>query len=205
MSRQAGRQIARDAVRLHVGILVRRIGAVDPHAMEAERLGAGNVPAVRGLKRDVLRLAAIAVGRQPIDGGARLEDAGCGNREHIVEEALELGRAHRLGQHVRVAVRQDRQRRALGFQRGQHLPHLRIGLHRAIGRQQLVAQIGGDASDGSRGIVEAALRERPERRPPAGQRMHPRVFDVLGPPGLRQLLPARPRASPCAFRPPHAR
>src|ERR1051325_9521452 len=82
--RQAGK-IGHDLHRHELRVLVRQVGAVDPHAAESERGCPHHVPAVRRNERDLGRCDAEPIRHHRVDGRLRLVDADRVDREHRVE------------------------------------------------------------------------------------------------------------------------
>src|SRR2546423_1253580 len=78
-------EVAHNACRRELGIFVRQVGAVDPHALEAERGRAHHVPAIRRDERDLRWRDAKRVGAHRIDFPARLVDADRVDRKHRVK------------------------------------------------------------------------------------------------------------------------
>src|SRR4029077_6461802 len=85
-------EVAHDSCRRKLGIFIRQIGAIDPHAPEAERGCAHHVPAVRRDECNVRGGDAEHVGGHRVDFTPRLVDADRVDREHGVEVGADFRR-----------------------------------------------------------------------------------------------------------------
>src|SRR5262245_34084468 len=88
---EEGAEVTDRAVGPQVGGLVRSAEAVHQHRAQAVGLGAGDVPAVGGLERDVGWLGAELGEADLVHLRRRLEDARVHHRDHGVQDLVELG------------------------------------------------------------------------------------------------------------------
>ncbi|CAN0621837.1 protein of unknown function [Burkholderia multivorans] len=181
------------AVGRRAELLGRRAGAVEPERRVAEPAGARHVPSVRRDEHDVARRGAERIGAERICGRARLVCAHRVDRQHAVEQAVHPGALDRDVEHLRIAVRQDRElrprlSRAQLAQRG-----LRVGVARqarVLVHQPLLGGAVEREAERTGGKAQRVERDVPEWPVAAaggvGQRAKLRILELLAPPQLRQ-------------------
>ena len=130
-SARAGREVRQFGDSAAQPVFVRLPGPVDPEHPEAERQCAERIPWIGREEADRIRAARRTVRHEPIDPRIRLEHAHRLHAEHVVQQLRDPGRPHRIRQHARLAIGQDRPRHAPLAQRRQQRRHLGIGVQHA--------------------------------------------------------------------------
>lgn len=173
-----------------------RARAVEPERRVAEPGGARDVPRVRRHEHDAARVRAERGGAERIRGRARLVRAHGVGRQHAIEQAGHARALDRDVEHLRGAVRQDRERRARveRVQLAQRGHRVGIGGQaRVFVHQAFLGRTVQREPEPARGEPQRVERDVPKRAivraGRIGERAQLRVFDLLAPPQLRQPFP----------------
>ncbi|CAM2159457.1 hypothetical protein PT2222_50295 [Paraburkholderia tropica] len=187
---------AAGAVRRDAEFLGGQSLAVDPEGGVAEPAGARGVPAIRRHEDQLARRRVERGGAERVRGGRGLVGAHGVHGQHVVEQAGHARALDRDVEHLRIAVREDRETRAaaVGARFAQAAQHRQdVGEGRQAGvfvHQTLFARAREREVQAARGVAQRVERDVPERLVArAGgvrERAQLRVLDLLETPELRE-------------------